>query len=118
MGGRGVLGPPVEPLMVLGDLWEPKQICLQRLKAICENGRVRVESRHESDKKCRKGSWVVQDSWEGLGEAQKQHNNTKDLKKVQVRRGCLARKRNSVTQETHGREPRGSGGHLCHVARW
>ena len=44
--------------------------------------------------------------------------STKDLNKVQVRLGCLARKRKSVTQETHGREPRGSGGHLCHVARW
>ena len=43
--------------------------------------------------------------------------STKDLKKVQVRLGCLARKRKSVTQETHAREPRGSGGHLCHVAR-
>ena len=67
--------------MVLGDLWEPKQICLQRLETICENGRVRVESRHESDKKRRKGSWVVQDSWDGLAEAQKQHNRRQVVRK-------------------------------------
>ena len=44
MEWRGVLGAPVAPLTVLGDLQQPKNLWLQSLKGKGKNERVRVQT--------------------------------------------------------------------------
>ncbi len=44
--GSGLVGAPVAPLTVLGDLRETKNLWLQSLKTKRKKGRVRVRSRN------------------------------------------------------------------------